>query len=290
MKICPNCGAQVEKDYKFCTKCGHKFDPAQQPVGSRTNAAQPTRSQMYNSTQSQPQSAQQPQMQTQIPVQPQQQTQNQFTSQISNAVQNFDANNLWQWFVNSWKHPVGEQNAEKWYGIVTFIVEDLLFVFASAIVANQAMSSATFGLFSGNSETNGIFVQLFLFFVLLTFGSILASFVGSKFVYGQSTPSWWDYTNRVAQIDNLSAIFIVIAFVGGLMKSAGLYSLLSLLAGIFFILAVFAPILINKNAKRDKFYGLIIAIVLQLIILSVLISIFGQNIIEQLKASFMHMF
>lgn len=282
MKICPNCGTQVEEDVKFCTHCGYKFPVAQPVQAQNVNVNKPAE------PQPQVQKQNSAPVQNQVPQQPQ--AQNQVTSQISNAVQNFDAHNLWQWFVNSWKHPVKKQKAEKWYGIVTFIVEDLLFIIATTVSANAAMSSATFGLFSGNSDTNGAFVQLFLYLLLLTLGSILASFIGSKFVYGNETDGWWEYTNRIAQISNLNAIFIVVAFLGGLIKSYTLYGMMSLLAAIFFSLAVFVPVLADKHAKRDKFYGLIIAVVIQIFVFMILTAIFGESISNQLQSSVTHLF
>lgn len=77
-----------------------------------------------------------------------------------------------------------DQKAPKWYGIATFSVEDLLFALGSMIIANAAMSSATFGMFAGNSETNG-------------------------------------------------------AFIGAIIKSGGIFSLLVILSATFFELAVF---------------------------------------------------
>ncbi|QNQ80203.1 zinc ribbon domain-containing protein [Lactobacillus sp. PV034] len=282
MKICPNCQAQVEDDVKFCTHCGYKFanNAANQAVQTVVNNQPPVSPNYNQATNVNPQ----PQPQSQ-PAQPQ----SQITNQISNAVHNFDAHNLWQWFVDSWKHPLGEQKAPKWYGIVTFIVEDILFALGSMLIANAAMSSATFGMFSGNSDTNGAFIQVFLFLILLTLGSILASFIASKFVYSQ-TIGFWDYVNRIAQIDNLSAIFMIVAFIGALIKSDGLFAFLVILAGIFFELAVFVPVLADKNAKRDKFYGLIIGVVIQLIIAGILFSVFKQSIQSQLQNSVLHLF
>ena len=253
MKICPNCKEKVEENSEVCANCGYEF---------------------VNDTEAETQTTHREEKQT--------------TNQLNEAVKNFDAHNLWQWFVNSWKHPMDNQKGEKWYGIVTFLVEDLLVVLAMNIASKQAMSSATFGLFSGNSETNQIFIEVFFYLVLMTLGSIFASWVGSKFVY-EKTAGWWEYTNRIAHIDNLSAIFVVIAFLGALLKSYSLFGFFTVLAGLFFALAVFVPVLADKDAKRDKFYGLIITVVIQLFVVMILTQIFGQNIQSQLTSIFTHM-
>lgn len=253
MKICPNCKEKVEENSEVCANCGYDFVSE---ANSKTQTTSPEEATA--------------------------------TSQLSEAVKNFDAHNLWQWFLDSWKHPMDNQKGEKWYGIVTFLVEDLLVVIAMNIASKQAMSSASFGLFSGNSTTNQIFIEVFFYLVLMTLGSIFASWVGSKFVYEKSV-NWWDYTNRIAHIDNLSAIFVVIAFLGALVKSYGLFGFFTVLSGLFFALAVFVPVLADKDAKRDKFYGLIITVVIQLFIIMILTQIFGQNIQSQLTGIFTHM-
>ena len=35
-------------------------------------------------------------------------------------------NTYWRWLVESWRYPLGHNPAEKWYGVVTLLGEDIV--------------------------------------------------------------------------------------------------------------------------------------------------------------------
>lgn len=125
MKTCPNCGSKMDQDVNFCTNCG--TDLRNVPLDSEVEKAQSV------STQDAPQQNDQQTVSTDgnvghnqssstndTGINPNtQNTQNtqksadsnsnsnqqplgaQMRQHITQNVQNFDAHNMWQWFVNS---------------------------------------------------------------------------------------------------------------------------------------------------------------------------------------------
>ena len=117
MKICPICGSKMQANVNFCTTCGtdirnvpvngtHNTNQIvkvqKEVVQSQNQSTQPI--QQKQNTQPSQSTMSQSQPATQSRTQYQQNTKkfvDQMSQQVQFSVKSFNANNLWQWFVNS---------------------------------------------------------------------------------------------------------------------------------------------------------------------------------------------
>lgn len=239
MKICPNCHSQMANDKNFCTNCGAKLRSSSE--------------QTVNTTKKLINQNEESKVQQNISVQPE----NANSPQTSST--NIDFENYWHWLVNSWKKPMQFQESEKWYGIITFVLEDLLFVIGLWVGTNSALG--------GFGQVDGVTAfKMFMFLILMSVGTLGSSYIGNYFVYSSKRESVVDYINKVAHISNLNMILMVLAFLLFLVGSikGGLF--LSVVASIIFLLAAGVQITAKKNPSRDKFYGLLIFVGIQTLI------------------------
>lgn len=93
MKKCPKCGALMKADVNFCTNCG--TDIRKVPV-EKINTSNAKNNDNTGKTSSKA------------------------GQERTQAKGSLPSVNYWQWLVQSWKHPFGQQNGESWYGWVTF--------------------------------------------------------------------------------------------------------------------------------------------------------------------------
>lgn len=288
MKICPNCGSKMESNVNFCTSCG--ADLRQVPVAS-DNTQQSTKQNVSQTSQPEVKSVQQStRSQSNIGSQINATT-SQVKNQFNDAVKNFDANSLWQWFVTSWKHPMALQNSEKWYGWVTLIAEDILFIIGLVIGAQRFAGSFMGGQFSSfisNISTQAI-ISLLIFLVVYQFGTIAIGFISHKFIYGTQV-SFTQYINRTVQIENLGAICVVVTFIAGLLGSGVLATLGVLASAFVFYNANVVAVVGDDKAGHDKFYGFLIFLILQFILTMFIFMIFSSTLIGQAGSSIQQLF
>lgn len=300
MKTCPNCGSKMGSNVNFCTNCGADIRnvPLDSEVQATAPAAQPTQpapdteptmeqvttpsrnsQRMTNNVNPQPQP--QPQQQ----VQPQQ--------SVDTAAIKANAANMWQWFVNSWKHPFEEQVAESWYGWVILLVENILVVLGLYICINKyaqnqlgdsEMGQAAQSLIS-NFSTSSLF-ELFLYLILVIVAMIAAAYYAHKFVYGSTEPLF-TFVNRIVSCSNISAILYVISFVCLIIGSEDMLKMGLPLVGIamtIFSLATYTVVVGDSApAVNDKFYGLLIVVVVQFLVMYILGKVFGTAIYNQIQ-------
>ena len=302
----------MQANVNFCTTCGtdirnvpvngaqntnQKVEVPNNVVQPSNQNAKPTQpNQQIQNTQpiqqSQP-TMDQPQQPTQSRSQYEQSTKrfvNQMSQQVTSSVKSFNANNLWQWFVNSWKHPTAEQNAEKWYGWVTILVENLLIIIGMTVAAKNAVSSSGIGRMIddsgvGNqlqSGANGGVFELFLFLILNIFATIFISYLAHKFIYKTKIPMT-KYINKVVQIGNLSAIFDVLAFVFLIVGQYTFGSILIICSLLLFYYSGLMVVVNDDGAVRDKFYGLLFFVIVDFVVTLILASIFGSILYSQVK-------
>lgn len=324
MKICPNCGSKMESSVNFCTTCGTDIRNVA-PIGEQTQATNKVEANAQQSQPAQEQSTVNTTTQqsrsdsTANNVQPDQQNnQNQYQynsinsagntesrqntasavgDRISQAVREFDAHSMWNWFVNSWKHPFAEQRAEKWYGWVTLLVEDVLFGIGLFIGEQRVTGAADSMLGSTNlmgSTSNfsfGVAIELIIFVALAQFAWLGAAYLAYKVIYGHSK-DFLELTNHVVQTSNLSAIFMVVFFVFmALMGPAGvtISSLMVILSIGFFSMALSVVVLGDPNPVHDKFYGYLLFVVLQFITGLIVTMIISGTVASQIGSS-LHLF
>ena len=92
--------------------------------------------------------------------------------------------------------------------------------------------------------------------------------------------------NRVAQLSNINAIIMVVAFVCFILgrNNYSFAVLLSVIALLIFDLACIMMTVKGRNAKHDSFYGLLISVAIALIIMMVLTGIFGNTLKDQIQS------
>lgn len=216
---------------------------------------------------------------------------------FTQAVQTFDAHNMWLWFVNSWKHPFAEQNAERWYGWVTLLVEDIVFGLGLFIGEQRATGAvdSSFGsnlMGASSNFTFGIMIELILFIALAQVAWLGAAYLAYKVIYGHSK-DFMELTNHVVQTSNLSAIFIAVFFVFMVLMGpagAAVSIFMVTLAVGFFSMALTVVILGDPNPVHDKFYGYFLFTALQFIAGFIITLIISATIMSQIGSSFSGMF
>lgn len=307
MKTCPNCGAKMGADVNFCTNCG--ADIRNVPLDKAGNEAQAT----------QPVAPEQPKVKSSVsepkPTRRSQHAQvnNQPVDSVQSSNQNANVQsaavsekvtNMWQWFVDSWKHPFTTPTAEKWYGWVTLLVENVLLILGLYICVNKytqdQIGNSDIGEAAENVILNfstSLLFELFLYLILTIVAMIAVAYYAHKFVYGH-TENILDFVNRIVSCSNLSAILYVISFICLIIGSEDMLKIGLPLAGIamiLFTLAVYAIVVgDNAPAVQDKFYGLLIVVVVQVIVMYILGRIFGNAVYGQVQdlihSSFNNMF
>ncbi|MDD6420582.1 MAG: zinc ribbon domain-containing protein [Lactobacillus delbrueckii] len=307
MKICPNCGSSMDEETNFCTKCGTDLrnvatSVQRSEVAPEANvavqqapvqeSAAPT--QAAENVQERPATTRAEAKQQSITAS---QLTNVAANQLSNAANyakenfNFDAANMWQWFVNSWKHPFADQEAERWYGWVTLLVEDFLLGLGLYIFEQRAARGfdSTWNSNVANSTSGATFSVVFemiIFLALTELCWIFACFISYKVIYNKKR-DLLDLTNHIVQTSNLNAIFVVIYFFSMMFTSTtgGVLPILMLvLIELFFSKAITVSLLGDNGEAHDKFYGYILFLVIQGITTLILIMVIGSSVLSQIKS------
>lgn len=315
MKKCPNCGALMEADVNFCTKCGtdlrninntqaNKSElkpnvnppiiPEKNESEHMKQSATPNEQQSISDQASQTESQfaepritpQPPQYNSQPTYSNQGQTNNQY--QTSNSERKEKFNNYWQWCVASWKRPFSELTGESWYGWVTILAEDIVLVlgiyFGMKAVANSYGASA-FGL--GDTVSGIAFnatIALLFFSVLFEVIVIGGYYAAYRFIYGHGK-NLLEFVNSGVHSSNLNLILTVLTFIIMLLGSSN-----GSMAGLLFLLIIanffmgFQVTTLGENLKpvRDKMYGYIISFFIIIIALIILFSLIYSSAYDSL--------
>ncbi|MDK7210348.1 hypothetical protein FOF74_004575 [Lactobacillus gasseri] len=104
-------------------------------------------------------------------------------------------NTYWRWLVESWRHPLGHDPAEKWYGVVTLLGEDIVLFIGLAVASNYIAN--LFGITLLHHASGFTFWAIVILFVVQII-TILCSMVGHLFVFG-NTGGFWQYVNKVVK-------------------------------------------------------------------------------------------
>lgn len=306
MKICPNCGSKMGAEVNFCTNCGADI----RNVALDNQQAQP-----QQPVQQAVQNMQQPQQPVnQNPVDPQQNaqysnvtnpTQGQAESTInetlrrsamkaSEAVKNFDRENLWNWFVNSWKTPTVEQEGEKWYGIATLLLESILVVLAASYRFKQFINQKLYQTEVPSqlqnmidSAVKSLSMDLWLLIILNFVGLILAIYVANKFIFGKAK-NFFEVINKFTQYSNISVfttLALVLYFFLGL-DQTGLLVFLIFFTLFLYTISGAVIVLDGENKKNDPIYGLIIYIAISIIVVGLAFLFIKSQVFSQIQTIF----
>lgn len=145
-------------------------------------------------------------------------------------------NTYWRWLVESWHYPLGHNPAEKWYGVVTLLGEDIVLFIGLAVAGNYIANLFDMPLVHhGSGATFWAIVILFVVQII----TILCSMVGHLFVFG-NTGGFWQYVNKVAQVTNWNFWIVICAFFFLILSlSSGLLGFGEALVWIFYALVFF---------------------------------------------------
>lgn len=282
MKTCPNCGAKMEADVNFCTSCG--TDIRNVPLDSVQNVEP-------ESVVSDPSELER---RTYRAAQNAESQASQALGKVNEAVKNFDKENLWKWFVTSWKTPSADQHGEKWYGIAVLLLEMILFAWSMSagikkiVYTSIPMNLPKFAQEKIDSFIHGLGFDVFFLVLIIGAGVIVGSYVAHKFVYNE-VPQIFEYINKIVQLSNVNVfVVLVLAFLCFTnLKSATMpITLLMILASILYVIAAAFTIREDYPGNKDYFYGVILYLVIVAIAIAVAYMIFKGQLISQVQQEF----
>lgn len=290
----------MEADVNFCTSCG--TDLRNVPVDG-TQRTQDPAPQEQKPVEKPVEKVEQEQVQQ--PVEAPQQTRSQQAqrpsaasetmNKMGNAIKNIDRENLAKWFTTSWKEPSADVEGEKWYGIVTLLLEMIVF----AWTLGSGMKNTIYQQFRGttipesaqksvNQMIHGITLDVFLLVLIGGAGIVVGSYLAYRFVYGKA-PEFFTYVNRLVHLSNIN-VFLVLAL--GLIALTNLKDMTTLyaaLANITLLLFLFAGASLlkdNEPRQKDYFYGIILYLVIVLVVAFIAYSIVKGQMVSQFRSYF----
>ncbi|RMC50946.1 zinc ribbon domain-containing protein [Lactobacillus sp. ESL0228] len=252
MKKCPNCGALMEEDVNFCTKCGQDLAT----------------------------------IATEVKQEASNQTQVVQKESIDSQFKRY-----WQWCTESWKHPATSTvEAEQWYGYLTLIIEDILLVlslyyFAKSILADAMGIAGHMGVNTGNLSgvdiPFNVVLTALLFIIVFQVIVIGSHYLAYKFIYDRQ-PKLFDFVNRGVHASNFNLIFVTLFFLLMLMglNSIRFATILLVLIIALFFMGQQVILLADKDAKRDRIYGFLIAFGIIFVCMMVLNSIIYNSVLH----------
>ena len=178
-------------------------------------------------------------------------------------------NTYWRWLVESWHNP-----AEKWYGVVTLLGEDIVLFIGLAVAGNYIANLFDMPLVHhGSGATFWAIVILFVVQII----TILCSMVGHLFVFG-NTGGFWQYVNKVAQVTNWNFWIVICAFFFLILSlSSGLLGFGEALVWIFYALFSLGSFLLvvcpdpgTEEMIHDPFWGAVIYLVMVAVVYAII--------------------
>lgn len=273
MKKCPKCGASMPDDSNFCTECGEKL----------TDVTNCKNDELSSDTTEQ----------------------NKYSTGAEHMKQTFI--NYFHWIVNSWMHPTEiEKPVSKWFGIVSIVVEILLFSISFFECTKNLISSIN--SFAGNTVNSlasifgsqlqnigqlinfdpfSISLKLFIMLIILSL-VIFGAVYGIHCWIFKQRENFFDFINRFAHYTNVILIINALLCVVGLISNSyTLMIILLFLSLCFYILGMTSIIIVYQEPQRfDRFYGAIMVLLVIFIITVILIRIGGAEVISIIKAFF----
>lgn len=215
------------------------------------------------------------------------------TEEIKQKLQGF-----WGWLKDAVKDPhlgtgVG---APKGYGLITLGLNALGFaltifsVIYAAANRSSAMSALDYGSSMGMSPSaNSMLFRLFMYAlilgVLIYGGTLVGEFVARRYVLQDTTFDFKRAGDTVGRATAPGLIAWVVALLGGLLAIDTLIGVGVLLATLIVSFAsMFVIVTAPNNSKLNRYYGVLLALVVSSVIFFVIISVGGNTIIEDLKS------
>lgn len=194
----------------------------------------------------------------------------------SNTQQSTKKINYFKWLVNSWAHPGENLAGSKWFGVTTIIGELVIFfgslyAFFHKMLKNTMLDVDTIfntlnGAKSGAAELL-VYSKLLLYSLIAVAIILGGTYLINRYLVSGKKEDFWTFTNRIAHYSGLNVIFVLIILVLGLTGVAGrLISILTMLALLFFSIAILVAVVGNSNEEGlDKVYaGIVTSLVIGL--------------------------
>lgn len=266
MKECPNCHAEMRADVNFCTNCG--TDLRQVAVSEEKPApAAP-----------EPKAA---------PVQEAEvKAEGQADSQASGQAKKV-LSTYWQWLLHAWKKPAEAVGAEKWYGLTTLILEDLLFILAGLTGMNKLASSliTKYPYFSSViTELKSSFSSYVIISVVLGQVVVLAINYFAMKRFAKSEFDFLGYLNRYAHLSAYSLILNVLFWLFALTGSLVLQEIALGMTAVVGFLALIYVLLEEKAEKIDQMQFALVISIIVLIIVMIVVNMFFKEFVSKIAS------
>ena len=271
MKECPNCHAEMGANVNFCTNCG--TDLRQVAVSEEKPApAAP-----------EPKAA---------PVQEAEvKAESQASGQAKNVLSSGQAKNVlstyWQWLLHAWKKPAEAVAAEKWYGLTTLILEDLLFILAGLTGMNKLASSliTKYPYFSSViTELKSSFSSYVIISVVLGQVVVLAINYFAMKRFANSEFDFLGYLNRYAHLSAYSLILNVLFWLFALTGSLVLQEIALGMTAVVGFLALIYVLLEEKAEKIDQMQFALVISIIVLIIVMIVVNMFFKEFASKIAS------
>lgn len=266
MKECPNCHAEMRANVNFCTNCG--TDLRQVAVSEEKPApAAP-----------EPKAA---------PVQEAEvKAEGQADSQASGQAKKV-LSTYWQWLLHAWKKPAEAVGAEKWYGLTTLILEDLLFILAGLTGMNKLASSliTKYPYFSSViTELKSSFSSYVIISVVLGQVVVFAINYFAMKRFAKSEFDFLGYLNRYAHLSAYSLILNVLFWLFALTGSLVLQEIALGMTAVVGFLALIYVLLEEKAEKIDQMQFALVISIIVLIIVMIVVNMFFKEFVSKIAS------
>lgn len=266
MKECPNCHAEMRANVNFCTNCGTDL---RQVAVSEEKPAPAT-----------PEPKAAPVQEAEVKAEGQ--ADSQASGQAKKVLSTY-----WQWLLHAWKKPAEAVGAEKWYGLTTLILEDLLFILAGLTGMNKLASSliTKYPYFSSViTELKSSFSSYVIISVVLGQVVVLAINYFAMKRFAKSEFDFLGYLNRYAHLSAYSLILNVLFWLFALTGSLVLQEIALGMTAVVGFLALIYVLLEEKAEKIDQMQFALVISIIVLIIVMIVVNMFFKEFVSKIAS------
>ena len=264
MKECPNCHAEMRANVNFCTNCGTDL---RQVAVSEEKPAPAT-----------PEPKAAPVQEAEVKAEGQ--ADSQASGQAKKVLSTY-----WQWLLHAWKKPAEAVAAEKWYGLTTLILEDLLFILAGLTGMNKLASSliTKYPYFSSViTELKSSFASYVIISVVLGQVVVLAINYFAMKRFAKSEFDFLGYLNRYAHLSAYSLILNVLFWLFALTGNLVLQEIALGMTAVVGFLALIYVLLEEKAEKIDQMQFALVISIIVLIIVMIVVNMFFKEFVSKI--------
>ncbi len=284
MKECPNCHAEMGANVNFCTNCGTDLRQVAVSEEKPAPAAPEPKAAPVQEAEVKAESQADSQASGQVKNVPS-------SGQVKNVLSSGQAKNVlstyWQWLLHAWKKPAEAVGAEKWYGLTTLILEDLLFILAGLTGMNKLASSliTKYPYFSSIiTELKSSFSSYIMIGVVLGQVVVLAINYFAMKRFAKSEFDFLGYLNRYAHLSAYSLILNVLFWLFALTGSLVLQEIALGMTAVVGFLALIYVLLEEKAEKIDQMQFALVISIIVLIIVMIVVNMFFKEFVSKIAS------